>query len=325
MKFLVVGDVIYDEYVDCRPLGLSAETPTLVVSEERVSRFVGGAGLVARHLLRLGGSVSFLAGSVSSVDLSLSHLTSLARELLRSGTTEIEIERFFDYSFVRAKKRTFDNCMKPVVKRRYFAGKHKLFQVDRLNDVAWEPECGEEFVSLFSALADDVDAVVVCDNRHGALGEGVGRAIVEEARAKGKELLIDSQASQKESNVFDYAGTGFFFMNEREVDDVARSVRGQGLGRELSFVRSNLRGGTVVAKLGERGAACFDPEEGFFFVPTEKRDAVDTCGAGDAFLAAFASASGSIRDRIVAANEWAGKTVETVGTTVPGDLGKDEQ
>src|SRR5487761_2582816 len=59
-KILVIGDVIIDRYTYTSPLKLSAETPTIVGSFERMETFVGGAGLVARHLVNLGAEVHFM-------------------------------------------------------------------------------------------------------------------------------------------------------------------------------------------------------------------------------------------------------------------------
>ena len=43
LHVVVVGDLIVDEYIDCDPLGMSREDPTLVVTPILSKRFVGGA------------------------------------------------------------------------------------------------------------------------------------------------------------------------------------------------------------------------------------------------------------------------------------------
>jgi cytidyltransferase-like protein len=48
LKVLTVGDLIIDDYINCEPLGMSQEDPTLVVSPIDKRRFIGGAGIVAR-------------------------------------------------------------------------------------------------------------------------------------------------------------------------------------------------------------------------------------------------------------------------------------
>ena len=49
LRVVVIGDLIIDEYVDCEPLGMSQEEPTLVVSPIESKKFIGGAGIVASH------------------------------------------------------------------------------------------------------------------------------------------------------------------------------------------------------------------------------------------------------------------------------------
>ena len=50
LRVLVIGDLIVDDYIDCDPLGMSQEDPTLVVSPRQTNRFVGGAGIVAAQV-----------------------------------------------------------------------------------------------------------------------------------------------------------------------------------------------------------------------------------------------------------------------------------
>ena len=60
-KIIVIGDLIIDEYIDCEPLGMSQEDPTIVVSPLTSNLFVGGAGIVAQHAASLGGSSSLVS------------------------------------------------------------------------------------------------------------------------------------------------------------------------------------------------------------------------------------------------------------------------
>jgi cytidyltransferase-like protein len=59
-RVVVVGDLIVDEYINCEPLGMSQEDPTIVVTPIRSDHFVGGAGIVAAHARGLGASVKYL-------------------------------------------------------------------------------------------------------------------------------------------------------------------------------------------------------------------------------------------------------------------------
>ena len=60
-KICVLGDVIIDEYIDCFALGMSQEEPTLVVTPQTTTQYLGGAGIVASHASQLGAAVQFLS------------------------------------------------------------------------------------------------------------------------------------------------------------------------------------------------------------------------------------------------------------------------
>src|SRR5262249_2514383 len=60
LRALVIGDLIIDEYINCDPLGMSQEDPTIVLTPIESKTFVGGAGIVAAHARGLGAEVEFL-------------------------------------------------------------------------------------------------------------------------------------------------------------------------------------------------------------------------------------------------------------------------
>src|SRR5215470_17238595 len=55
----VVGDTIVDSYTHCAMIGGQTKTPTMSVAFERKVDFVGGAGIVAKHLIAAGADVTF--------------------------------------------------------------------------------------------------------------------------------------------------------------------------------------------------------------------------------------------------------------------------
>src|SRR6266850_819483 len=55
----VVGDTIVDSYTYCGMIGGQTKTPTMSVAFERKADFVGGAGIVAKHLIAAGAEVAF--------------------------------------------------------------------------------------------------------------------------------------------------------------------------------------------------------------------------------------------------------------------------
>jgi bifunctional ADP-heptose synthase (sugar kinase/adenylyltransferase) len=60
LRVCVVGDLIIDEYINCHPLGMSQEEPTVVVTPVDKRRYFGGAGIVAAHCKSLGAKTIFV-------------------------------------------------------------------------------------------------------------------------------------------------------------------------------------------------------------------------------------------------------------------------
>ena len=63
LRVTVIGDLIVDEYINCDPLGMSQEDPTIVVTPIKTDRFIGGAAIVAAHARGLGAKVRLLSVS----------------------------------------------------------------------------------------------------------------------------------------------------------------------------------------------------------------------------------------------------------------------
>ena len=75
-KVCVIGDLIIDEYINCDPLGMSQEDPTLVVTPTESKKFIGGAGIVASHAASLGAKTSIISitGKDSSAEFAKKRL-----------------------------------------------------------------------------------------------------------------------------------------------------------------------------------------------------------------------------------------------------------
>jgi sugar/nucleoside kinase (ribokinase family) len=130
-------------------------------------------------------------------------------------------------------------------------------------------------------------------------------------------VYVDSQVSQSESNHQWYRGANFIFLNEFEADCVAKKFKVNRSKSQLEQI-SKFLVSDIVYKRGERGAVV-ESKLGSISDPGFKVNAVDTCGAGDAFLASFVSNNGDLEK----ANRWAALSTTYKGTIVPklDDLG----
>ena len=112
-KVLLIGDTIVDIYVYGNVLGTSAETPTIVAREIETKTFLGGAFLVARHLLELGACLSF--ATLVGEDPGASNVTGFAHPNL----TLLPVT---------------DEGRKTTIKKRFWVDGYKLLQFDQLDN-----------------------------------------------------------------------------------------------------------------------------------------------------------------------------------------------
>jgi bifunctional ADP-heptose synthase (sugar kinase/adenylyltransferase) len=126
----VFGDLIVDEYINCDPLGMSQEDPTIVVTPIRQDRFVGGAGIVAAHAAGLGAKVRYFG--VVGRDPAAKY----AEERLRSFGVETDL--------------TVDDSRPTTLKQRYRANGKTLLRVSHLR----QPDISRE---LAEALYREIE------------------------------------------------------------------------------------------------------------------------------------------------------------------------
>lgn len=305
MKVLVVGDIIVDRYTHGRKLGVSAETPTVVGRLTKEEMFVGGAGLVVRNLLRLG------------VDVTL--VTAINEPLLA----------LFDNSTDPPNNKEL-NSLRPIPfpvvgfkaseKRRYYIDSYKMVQYDSPNEGKWDAESEEGFIGLLEQTIEGyhLDAVVVCDNRHGVLNENIAKAIIKVCRKNKIMTYVDVQWSQSFAYHTWYKGADWIFVNEYELEGIGTQLSQAALKR-MKKRKSSLVGEVnkfldcnLVHKRGERGAILCRKNGETIVSNGFKVEAVDTCGAGDAFMAAFVATG-----KLDAADAWAAASTLYRGTIVP--------
>jgi bifunctional ADP-heptose synthase (sugar kinase/adenylyltransferase) len=305
-KVLVVGDVILDKYTHGTKLGVSNETPTIVAELSKKEKFVGGAGLVVRHLLRLGCEVFLLTA--------LGEGESLETELVESSDppTKEEMNRLKYVPMLLP-------GWKMPVKHRFFVDDYKLLQYDVLNRGVWPKDKREDFFYNFKAFSNIADSILLCDNRHGVFDEALVRCMLEHTAVNDLETFVDVQVSQRGSNHHWYAGCSYMLMNEKELraamlGDKPGIISAGDMMQELTFRLAT----SIILKMGAQGSSAL-VNGTWIRNHAPHVAAVDTCGAGDAFLAALvASEKGRLEDRLQDANNWAARSTTYKGTIVPG-------
>ncbi|HXF54886.1 MAG TPA: PfkB family carbohydrate kinase [Hyphomicrobiaceae bacterium] len=279
----VVGDTIVDSYTRCTMIGGMAKTPTMSVRFESRTDFVGGAGIVAKHLQAAGARVTYstVLGDDALAEFALKDL----------GAAGVECLPIVD----RTRPTTNKNAI--------VAAGYNLIKVDTLDNRS----ISDRILKTLCDQIDEVpaDVVVFSDFRHGIYNRDtippLTRAIPRRAFR-----VADSQVASRWGNILEFRGFDLVTPNEREArfalgdqDSVIRPL-GLRLYRQAECK-------TLILKLGERGLMAFravpksdEDVRAFFALDSFAERVADAVGAGDALLA-YAAPSLLATGNVVAA------------------------
>jgi rfaE bifunctional protein kinase chain/domain/rfaE bifunctional protein nucleotidyltransferase chain/domain len=266
LKVHVVGDTIIDSFTQCTMIGGVTKTPTMSVRFEEQHDFVGGAGIVAKHLKAAGADVTFstVLGADSFAEFTLN-------DLAKSG---VQCEPIID----RTRPTTNKNAI--------IAGGYRLLKVDKVDNRS----ISERILKHLAEQIRDTpaDVVLLSDFRHGIYNRETIPLLIA-ALPKNVFRVADSQVASRWGNILDFHGFDLITPNEREArfalgdqDSVIRPL-GLKLYREAGCK-------VLMLKLGERGMMTFINAQGldvrsFFTLDSFAGQVVDAVGSGDALVA----------------------------------------
>lgn len=265
-KVHVVGDTIIDSYTQCAMIGGQTKTPTMSVLFESKTNFVGGAGIVAKHLKAAGATVVF---STVLGDDDLKEFT--LKDLSEFG---VEVEAVIDET-------------RPTVnKNAIVAGGYRLLKVDTLDNSSISDKVLNRLCT--SVAQTDAEAVVFSDFRHGIFNR---RTVPKLSKSipDGVFRAADSQVASRWGNITEFQGFDLITPNEREAR-FALADQDSGIRPLASDIHDAADCELLILKLGERGVLAsrskdHEALDSFFVLDSFADDVVDAVGAGDALLA----------------------------------------
>ncbi|MEM1044675.1 MAG: PfkB family carbohydrate kinase [Pseudomonadota bacterium] len=266
VKVHVIGDTIVDTYTNTTMIGGQTKTPTISVRYESKDDYVGGAGIVAKHLQAAGADVTF---STVLGDDKLAEF--VLNDLEAAGVTTQAI---------------VDPTRPTTNKNAIVCGGYRMLKVDTLDNRAISEKIQTQ---LHEQIRDtETSGVMFCDFRHGMFNPetipGLMAAIPDNVFR-----VADSQVASRWGNICEFQGFDLITPNEREArfalgdqDSVVRP-----LAQKL-FEQAKCR--NLILKLGQRGLIAYrerddiDDVRSFFAVDSFVDHVVDAVGAGDALM-----------------------------------------
>lgn len=275
LKVCVIGDTIIDEYVQCDPLGMSQEDPTIVVTPILTERFIGGAAIVAAHARNLGAqTVKFF--TVCGEDDTARY----AQEKLEQYGVDATL--------------IVDSSRPTTLKQRYRAGNKTLLRVSHLRQHKISKDMQKQILGQVVATLDDIDLVIFSDFNYGVLTQELVDPITKHCQKRGIMIVADSQSSSQIGDISRFKGATLITPTEREAR-VALGNYEDGLVVLAEALRQKAKADNVVITLGAEGLlihAKTEPKKPWL---TDRISALntspkDTAGAGDSLLVSTAMA-----------------------------------
>lgn len=273
MKVLVVGDVILDRYVYCDAIGVASEAPIMALAHLQERTFVGGAGIVARHVQALGARATLVS---------------------RAGTDDAsgEVRRVLADEGVEMRLGELTTPLPQ--KSRFLAEDAKLFKLDCVTHLPLDNRAEANACDAMLS-GGDFDAAIFCDFSCGMITSGLLDRCLPELRRRVRTLTAD--VSGKRANLLHFHDVDLLCPTEREMR-AALNDYDSGLSNAAWQLLYRTQSRHLIITLGKRGLVTFQrpaprPDNSEWSgrlksetFPSLAPGAVDCLGAGDAMLAA---------------------------------------
>jgi rfaE bifunctional protein kinase chain/domain len=270
LKVCVVGDLIIDEYINCHPLGMSREEPTVVVTPVDSQKFLGGAGIVAAHTVGLGAKTTLI--SIIGKDEAGSWGEMKAKEY---GVTFNAIE---------------DKTRPTNLKQRYRSGSHTLLKISHLSQDRVTKAIEDKIIGEFKKIASEIDLLILSDFSYGVFTKETTGTLIN--IAKKNEILIaaDSQTSSQVGDLSQFSNIDLITPTEIE-SRLELMDHSSGLAVIAENLRNKINPKSIIIKLGADGLVIngIKPNGEVLALdalPSFNLNPVDVSGAGDSLLAA---------------------------------------
>ena len=277
LNILVVGDLIFDEYRYCSPVGTTTKAPVISSIARGFEVMLGGAAAVARHCSNFAGNVDLLTrlnkGDVQEF-----------RRLLSAEVGGSGVNFFIEDCSTTPRKVRYISAGYPNTLNKeadFFKNNglgQKLFEVSYLPEVS-NNEDGRLRVPINFR---DYDLVIVMDFGHGFLTQDYWCEI----RSKARFVALNVQTNSTNYGfnlVTKYKGADLVCLDELEAR-LACMDRDSEFDELFLKLRSRVDAKYICITRGSEGLALGDDLNTKYEFPAVTEKVVDPVGAGDAVL-----------------------------------------
>ena len=299
LNFLVLGDVMLDNYITGIVRRISPEAPVPILDFQDNKNVLGGAGNVAHNLINLGADVTF--ATLIGKDNSGKKILSLLKTV---GISTEFVERI--------------THVKTTKKSRFLSEGTQLLRLDADCEGLLSKDCTSLIKSL-NAKIHLFDCLIISDYDKGICRRSSLQSIIKQARKKNLPVYIDPKGSSWDK----YTNATCLTPNTQEVESQLNLELKTDLDFEnaAKFLRKRFKLDSCLITRGSDGMTYFD---GIHLIhqKVSKKEVFDVSGAGDTVIACLASSfmSGLNLSDSIELSSFVASTVVTHTGTTPFDM-----
>jgi len=293
-KILVIGDLIIDHYLWGSSNRISPEAPVPIVSINKESTMLGGAGNVLNNLNALGAKIDVISvvGDCENSDS------------MKALLNEININTQY---LISEKGRIASK------KSRIIISQQQVVRYDRESSTTINQNSEETILNYYNEMVNSYDCILLSDYGKGLFTKKLTQSLINIAKENGKKILIDPKGSDYSK----YNGAYLLTPNKKEASEATKiNIKDEAKLKEaIVLLKSACDLDISLITLSEQGIAIYENE--FRTHPTVARKVFDVTGAGDTVLAALGFAlacKSNIDEAVQFSNLAAGVVVGKIGS-----------
>ncbi len=293
-RILVVGDLMIDHYLWGKCERISPEAPVQIVSVEKETSKLGGAGNVVHNLIALGAKVGVIS-------------------VIGDDSNAQELQKLLQETEVSSKKLIIQQGRATSKKSRIIASQQQVLRYDQETTDPIGTTEEDAILQTFQRELENYDMVILSDYAKGVLTPTLTQQLITLSKKADKKILIDP----KGSDFAKYKGATLLTPNKKEASEALGIdiTDEQRLLEALQKLQQVCQLEISLITLSDEGIALYDGA--FRKHPTVAREVFDVTGAGDTVIASLAfalSAQKSIDEAVTFANLAAGVVVGKIGS-----------
>jgi rfaE bifunctional protein kinase chain/domain/rfaE bifunctional protein nucleotidyltransferase chain/domain len=270
IKTLLVGELIFDNYCFGNIIGKSGKEPHLVLKEINDEFYIGGAGVVARHISSFVRNVQFISSFGNEP-----FLKDILKKSLDKNIIQNFLEPYKKYS--------------SIVKKRYIdkISNYKMFGSYILPSKS-NKNFSEILISKIKTKLKKTDMIIICDYGHDFFDKKSSNFISKIRKFKALTAQLNS-ANIGYHSLNNYQNIDALIINETEL---RQELREDKLNLNIlanTLIKKNKIKNLIVTR-GKDGVTLFRNGLKALSCPAFANQAIDKVGAGDAMLSISALA-----------------------------------